>query len=349
MKKIYVSLLVFLLFISLSTKAQNLDETLSNLSSDAASSYVAPIVNGFGSNLNSGWFAFPPEPVKFGFTARLRVVGTGTFFASDDKSFSASGNFRYNSQQADAILANSGITPGNPNYQAAKNELLSKEWMVSFSGPTIIGDKDEFLRVRFEGGMIAGQQIQPYEEVLEDVYGYLDGLPLFPSANIQLTVGTIMGTNLVFRWFPSIDIQDLGKFSFYGFGLVHNVNVWMKNPLPLDLSVAGFYQKLKVGDIFESNATQFGLYASKTFGSVFAVTPYLGLTTESSTTTVSYDYRFDTPAGPETVNVSLDLKGENSFGFTTGLSIKLAVINLNVDYKAANSGTLTAGISFGVL
>lgn len=353
MKKSYNLFLKFFLILLtgavINISAQDLEETLSNLSADAAGAYVAPIVTGFGSNLNSGWFSYPPDPVKLGFTLRARVVGTGTFFSDEDENFTATGNFRYNSQQADAILRNSGLQPGTANYNNARNALLSQEWSVSFSGPTIIGSEDEFLRVRFSGGSVGGQQIQPYEEVLEDVYGYLDGLSLFPSGNVQLTAGTVMGTNLVFRWFPSIDIEDLGKFTFYGIGAIHNVNVWMKNPLPVDLSVGGFYQSLEVGDVFESSATQFSLYVSKTFGGVFAITPYIGLSTESSNTTVSYQYSYDTPAGPEAVNVEFDLDGENNFGFTTGLSLKLAIINLNFDYKAANSGTISAGLSFGIL
>lgn len=343
-----IAIALFLVFSSF-LNAQDLEETLSYLSSDGAKSYVSPIVNGFGANLNSGWFAYAPDPEKVGFTLRLRVVANGSFFSSDDETFSTSGNFRYNSEQVDAILANSGISPGSSGYQAAKAELLSKEWTVSFSGPTVIGSKDEYLKVRFAGGTIAGQQVDPYEEVIKQVNGYLDGLTLLPSANVQLTVGTVMGTNLVFRWFPSIDIQDLGKFTFYGFGLIHNTNVWFKHHLPVDLSVGAFYQSLKVGDIFESNATKFSLYASKTFGGLFAVTPYLGLSTESSTTSVSYAYNYDTPAGAQTVNVDFDIDGANSVAFTAGLSFKLAVINLNIDYKAAKTGTVTAGLSFGVL
>ncbi len=344
-----VAALFLFIFTVSNSNAQDLEETLSNLSSDAAQSYVAPIVNGFGSNLNSGWFAYAPEATRLGFTLRARIVGTGTFFSSDDETFSATGSFRYNSQQADAILANSGITPGSAGYQVAKAELLSKEWMVAFSGPTIIGSESEYLRVRFNGGTVGGQQVQPYEEVIEEVYGYLDGLSLFPSGNVQLTVGTVMGTDFVFRWFPSIDLQDLGKFTFYGFGAIHNTNVWLKNPLPVDLSIGGFYQSLEVGDVFESSATKFGIYASKTFGAVFAVTPYIGLSTESSTTTVAYDYNFDTPSGSETARVEFDLEGENSIGFAAGLSFKLAVVNLNIDYKASKTGTITAGLSFGVL
>lgn len=349
MKKICVFLLLFFVMFSFTSEAQDLEETLSNLSSDAAQSYVAPIITGFGSNLNSGWFAYPPEPVKTSFTARLRVIGNGTFFSSDDETFTSAGTFRYNSEQADAILANSGIYPNDPDYKSAHDELISKEWNVGFSGPTIIGSEDEYFKVGFEGGTVGGQQVDPYEVVIEDVYGYLDGLTVLPLANIQLTLGTVMGTNFVVRWFPSIDIEDLGKFTFYGVGLIHNTNVWFDNPLPVDISIGGYYQSLEVGDIFESNASQFGIYASKTFGGLFAFIPYIGLTTETSTTTVTYEYNFDTPAGPTAANVEFDLEGENNVGFTIGFSAKLAVINFNVDYKASNTGTLTAGISFGIL
>lgn len=345
MKKIY--LLFTLFFAVVSIQAQSLNETLSYLSSDAATSYVTPITNGFGSNLNSGWFAYPPDAVRLGFTMRARIVGNGTFFSSDEENFSSTGSFRFNEQQANTIMANSGIQPGDPRYNATKAALLAKEWDVTFSGPTIIGSKDEYLKLKFEGSTALG--LQPSEQEIEDVYGYLDGLPLFPSGNVQLTVGTVMGTNFVFRWFPSMDIQDLGKFSFYGFGAVHNTNVWFKNPLPVDISLGGFYQKLEVGDIFESSATQYGVYFSKTFGGIVAFTPYLGITGESATTTVSYTYKYDTPTGPEEVDVNFDIDGDNTVGVTAGFSIKLVVLNLNVDYKAAKTGTLTAGISFGIL
>jgi len=349
MKKIYTLILISFTIFSFSLKAQKLDETLSYLSSDAAKSYVAPIINGFGSNLNSGWFAYPPDPDRLGFTARLRIVGNGTFFSSDDKTFKSTGTFRFTSSQVDAILANSGITQGSSGYSNAKSELLAKDWAVSFSGPTIIGSENEYFKVKYEGGTVGGQQINPYEETIKDVYGYLDGLKVFPSANIQLTLGTVMGTNLVVRWFPSMDIQDLGKFKFYGFGLIHNTNVWLKHKLPVDISVGGYYQSLDVGDVFESSATKFGIYASKTIGGALAFVPYIGLSTESSKTSVSYDYEYDTPVGPETANVKFDLEGENSVAFTVGFSVKLFVVNLNVDYKAAKTGTLTAGLSFGVL
>ena len=127
--KFWTSILFFsLLFVSPNLRAQGLQETLSNLSADAAQSYVRPIVNGFGANLNSGWFAYPPDAVKLGFTLRARVVGNGTFFSSDDKTFSTTGSYRFTDEQAHSILVNSGIQPGDPRYTPTKAAILGRDW-----------------------------------------------------------------------------------------------------------------------------------------------------------------------------------------------------------------------------
>ena len=132
---------------------------------------------------------------------------------------------------------------------------------------------------------------------------------------------------------------------------MHNPAVWFGSPLPIDLAVGGFYQDLKVGTVFETKASMFGIYGSKTFGSVIAVTPYFALTTESSTTTINYDYTYDETSGNTTItktdNISFELKGENSAAFTAGLSFKLSILNLNVDYKFAKIKTASAGLTFG--
>jgi hypothetical protein len=105
---------------------------------------------------------------------------------------------------------------------------------------------------------------------------------------------------------------------------------------------------LKIGSIFETKAHMFGIYASKTFGSIIAFTPYIGLSTESSTTTINYDYNYTDPLGnPATTNVNFELDGTNSTGFTVGAAFKLAILNLNIDYKFANVKTVSAGLTFG--
>lgn len=329
-----------------SVKAQSLDETLSNLSSDAAKKYVAPVVDAFGSNLNSGWVTKVPNQL-LGFNLNIRVIGVGTLLDEADQNFSSTGKFNYTSDQVDAILQNSGYNPGSQQYNALKQEILSQEWDVNLSGPTITGSENEYLNVEFPGATIQGQQVGKYKTEIQDVKGFLNKLSIFPSAAVQLNVGTVFGTNAAIRWTPSIDIQDLGKFSWFGIGFIHNPGIWMNNPLPVDVAVGYFYQKLEVGDIFESKATQFGVYVSKTFGAVISITPYASLTTESSETTIQYDYKFDTEVGPQTAKINFDLEGANTSALTVGLAFKLAVLNLNVDYKMAKVNTIGAGISFG--
>lgn len=340
------SLILFVCAGLINLKAQTLEETLSNLSSDAAKKYVAPVVNGFGSNLNSGWVTSVPTKL-IGFSLNVRVIGVGTLLDDDDQTFSTAGKFRYSSDQVDAILDNSGYSPGHPAYNDLKDEILSRDWDVNISGPTITGNKNEYLNVEFPGATIQGEHVGVYRSEIQQVKGFLDELSILPSAAVQLNVGTVFGTNLAVRYLPSIDIKDLGKFNWIGYGLIHNPGIWLNNPLPVDLAFGYFYQKLEVGDIFESNATQFGIYVSKTFGAVISITPYASLTSETSETTIQYDYKFDTEIGPQTAKIKFDLDGANTSAFTVGLALKLAVLNINADYKMAKVKTVSAGISFG--
>ncbi len=106
-----------------------------------------------------------------------------------------------------------------------------------------------------------------------------------------------------------------------------------------------------MGTIFETKATIFGVYASKSFGTIIAFTPYVGITTESSTTTVNYDYTYSEDVNGKscqhTTNINFELKGANSMAFTIGAAFKLAILNLNIDYKLASVKTVSAGLTFG--
>ncbi len=352
MRSVLAAIIIFIFGSTLIAQdnGDDLEQTLSNLSSDAVKAYVAPAVSSFGSNLNSGWVSKFPSATKFSLNFDLKIVAMGSFIASSEKNFSTSGTFRFTEQQAEEILNNSGYYFPDPRYVVAKNEILSRDWEVNISGPTIIGSENERVKVHFPGDEDLG--LENYELTIEEVKGLLDNWKIFPSAALQLTVGTFAGTNVAFRYLPDISKaagfnDELGKFTFWGFGIIHNPGVWLMNPLPIDIGVGYFYQKLEVGDVFESSNTQFGLYASKTFGFIFSVTPYAGLTFESSKTNVKYDYEYDTTAGPKTAKIDIELEGDNSAAFLLGVSFKLAAVNINADYKMAKTNTASVGVSFG--
>jgi len=342
------AIFVLMLFFSFSAvKAQSLDETLNNLGQKAATAYVQPIVSAFGSNLNSGWFNRVPSASILGLDVEIKFIASGSFFADDAKTFSATGNFRFSSQQVKDILNNSGIFEGDPTYALIRDEMLSRDFTVTLTGPTVVGSDQDHMVVEFPGATIEGQTLGAQKIDVNEVKGVMSNLPILPMGAIQVGLGTVYGTKAYFRWFPSMDVPDLGKFSFFGFGGMHNPGVWFPNPLPIDLAVGFFTQTLTVGDIFESKATQFGLFASKTFGIGVTLTPYVGLTSESSTTTLKYDYVFETPNGTSTSRLQFDLEGENSTAITVGAALNLIVFNIAADYKMAHTNTATVSLMFG--
>lgn len=346
MKTIVKSTILFLLFgaFLFPVKAQSgLNETLSNLTENAAGKYVAPVVSGFGADLNSGWLTRVPKPVKLSFDFNLRIVAMGTFFQDANKSFSTDANFSFNRQEAEVLTE--GMNPAV--RQGVIDEILKQQFYVGISGPTIIGKSTDSIRINFRGATINGQPVAA-KEITTAITGYLDNLPILPLGAPQLTLGTVYGTSLSIRYLPSIQLNsDLGKFSYFGIGVMHNPAMWLQNPLPLNVAVGIFTQTLKVGDIFKATATQFGVYAGKTFGpSMLNVSPYAGLSLETSSITIHYQANINTPAGPKTEDISFDLKGENSVRFTLGTTFKLAILSLNIDYSLASYNTVSAGLGF---
>ena len=350
MKKVSPYLfLLFSLVISSSLKAQNdLSSTLSHLSSGAAQAYVAPVVSGFGADLNSGWVDRVTSSKLLGLDFNFKIVAMGTFFSNQNQTFSTSAAFRFNSDQA-AVLTQSVANP--VARQDIENQIISQDFTVGISGPTIVGDKNQYVAVNFPGHTFTSFGLQyniPTQNIVTVVNGLLGNLPILPLGAPQLTIGTVYGTSVSFRFLPSIQLNsNLGNFSYFGFGIQHNPAAWLNLPLPIDFSLGFFVQNMKVGSVFSSNATMFNLNASKMFGTSFLnVTPYAGIGIESSTISVNYNQSIDTPAGPQQVNIAFDIKGENKTRLTLGASFGLAIVNLNVDYSIAKYNTLSAGLGF---
>lgn len=338
----YILYVLISIFVFSNAFAQDdLNTTLSKLTQDAAGHYVAPIVSAFGADLNSGWLTFVPKPKLFGVDINLKLVVMGTLFQDANKTFSTSAKFRFSSNEADILV--SSLDPSVRSQ--VKNQILSQDFVVGIDGPTIIGSKDNQIVVHFQGATINGQNIAS-QDVPTDITGVLGDIPILPLVAPQLTIGTVYGSSLSIRYLPSIQINsDLGDFNYFGIGVMHNPSVWMKNPLPLDVAVGIFTQTMKVGNIFKASATEFGVFAGKTFGlPMLSVSPYAGLAVESSTITVSYVETFDTPTGTQSTNLSFDLTGDNTFRFTLGSTFKLGVISLNADYSFASYSVFSAGL-----
>ncbi len=343
---ILFSLILLSAFFNCAYPQDDLNTNLSKLTQDAAGQYVAPLISGFGADMNSGWLSRIPDAQIFGVDINFRIIGMGAFFDNANKTLSANTNFRFNRNEAELLTQN--ITDENIKQEVI-NQILSQDFNVGIQGPTAVGKKNEYITVIFKGHtfLVNGEEVNVASTKFKtDVYGALGDLPFMPLAAPQLTVGTVLGSCLSIRYLPSVQFNsDLGKMNYFGIGVMHNPNVWLGGTLPVDLGIGVFIETMNVGDIFKSKATQFSLFAGKTLGpSFFNVQPYAGISVETSTIKVNYIEKFITPLGEKSEDISFDLKGDNTFKFTLGTSFKFSLISLNVDYSLASYSTLSIGI-----
>jgi hypothetical protein len=344
--KIAILFFVSFSFLTLAQSSNSLEKTLAKITGTASKSYVAPISSAFGANLNSGWVQGVPSSKIFGIDVYVGLVAMGTFFSNEIKTFSSSGSFRFDSSQAELLIP-ANIT--GDTRKSIRDEIRSRDFNVSISGPTIVGSNKDSVKVIFRGEVIQGQTLGQKTIVLP-VTGYLEEIPLLPLAAPQLTLGTVYGTSVSFRYLPDIQIsKDLGKFKYFGFGIQHNPTMWLPFSLPVNVSVGFFTQSMEVGKVFKATANMFGVFASKRFGpGALNIEPYAGFSFESSKMEVSYSVTYDTPVRPQTSVITYTLEGENSARLTIGATLNLALFSLNVDYNLAKYSSVSGSFGFRI-
>jgi hypothetical protein len=352
-----------------SANAQTFEQTLNKLSLDAAKAYVNPIVSGFGVDLNGGWFHRAPRTTMFGFDLEVGVVAMETFFKDDAKTFSSNGVFAFDDQQAASLTL---FVDKDPNYAPLtqsqrdniklyiQNQITAQSFALGISGPTIVGSSLDSVAIAFAPktfnnvpGAPGGTVTVPGQRVVLPVTGFLGELKALPLAAPQLTLGTFVGSQFTFRYLPSTNTQNLGKASYFGWGIQHNPAIWLGpvDVIPVDLSLSFFTQDLKVGTTFETKATSFGINVSKRLGWGFLnLTPYAGFMIEKSTMSFAYDFNAPDPANnyasTKIEHVKFDLESANKSRLVLGLSFKLLIVNINADYNIGKYNSATAGIMF---
>jgi hypothetical protein len=361
------TLAVFLFAVTSTASAQNhdgedLEEFLQGLSMDAATKYVAPVVSAFGTNLNGGWFHKAPSSKIFGLNIEVGVVGMGTFYPKDPEflSFSTSGEFRFDSEQAGELVADL-LLPAIVE-DALIGEITGMDFTVGISGATVIGDPEDYIEIDFSGADVTFIDPTTGLERTETVGAHVITLPIggfevisdlsfLPLLAPQLSVGTVFGTRATFRYLPSVTInEEFGKLKYFGLGIQHNPGVLLPTPLPFDVAVGFFTQTLEVGTLFKAKTTAFGLNASKKLGiGPINVTPYAGFMLEKSNIDITYDFILDEGTIDEQViPIAFELEGENKSRLTLGLSFRLLMLNFNADYNIGKYNSVTVGVMFTI-
>jgi hypothetical protein len=169
------------------------------------------------------------------------------------------------------------------------------------------------------------------------------GLNSFLIAIPQVSFGPLVGTDIILRGLPPSSFDDkVGKFSFYGAGLKHEVTHYLD--VPFDLALVGGYQRFTIGDVVEGSSLAGMLQASKEFG---GLTFFGGIGYESYAIDVSYTY-IPTDQTLPSESVTLNFQRRN-LRFSVGSALSLfSLFDITAEYSFGIQDNLTIGLGLTI-
>jgi len=163
----------------------------------------------------------------------------------------------------------------------------------------------------------------------------------FAWAAPQVSLGSVMGTRAVVRWYSqNFGAHDLiSKVSYFGVGAQHSITQYFTT-LPIDLALGAFYQELKLNDsMIESKTYHVDLTGSKSFA---ILQPYGAIGFDS----IDMDVLYEDATNPGT-NVAVQFDRTSHVHLTAGVQAKLAFVLVHAEANIAAINGLAVGLSFG--
>ncbi len=342
-----LKILIIGLLVSSFAMSQTLEETLQQLLADNAKGYMNPVATAFGSGMNSGTFHTAKPHKMLGFDVKINaafvtpsdsqleydfvlptsitvpmdVQGTiynvtldgALLFPGEHKSSTFFGEDQANPISPDATYAETAI----------KDQLVN-----TYGVPQLIADA------------IPTSELTSAINELTLYTPIGSGLTFFGAVVPQVSIGLPMSIELMLRGMPEIDLpNDLGKFSFIGYGAKIELNQFIPIPnIALPRVSVGYYMtNMSIGDLISSKNSIATLQVSK---SIPFITVYGGFGLESSSLDVVYTPDASTGL---TKDIEFNLEGENSFRTTVGARLKLFLLTINADYNVGEFNTLNFG------
>lgn len=318
MKKIILPLLFVCLF-GQSAVSQDLGTLLTNVGPEYAQVYLAPFTTGIGTNLNSGWFGgFDPSGYsKLPFVPHFYVGVKFNAVVMQDAD-------KYFTQNFKTVLPVNG----------ENRDVILK----MTNAPTIFGS------TATPSGQIYDANTNTYLGTYNTISGLTDTkfVPLFVP---HFGFGTLLGTDVVFRFSPGFDMGDYGSFAMFGAALRHSLGGYVKN-MPFDISAQFGYQTLGFKDKYKRNfLSGNSMFVNLQFSKKIAiVTIYGGAQYENYS--VDVDYTFTVNGYQQ--KVYFTQKGDNSFRGIAGATISAGPLHFNADLSMGNKFSISSGIGIGL-
>lgn len=358
MKPILSFFLSILFILTLGTPlfAVDFQEQLQKMAAENAENYISPFSTAFGSGMNSGLYHTAKPHSLLGFDVGIKMALT--FVPDEDLTFiwdmgnsltipvsdvfgipnnelTINPNNIYTERETPTVFGDKEQATLSPDPDAAWNEVTTALKSHGLSD-------DDINNLSSEIHDLINNQIKPIPTVMGI------GFDMLPVAIPQVSVGLIMGTEVLIRYLPPYEITDLGEINFLGIGIKHNLSQYIPIPMfPVDITGQYVWQKLEIGDLLESNHTAINIHVSKGLGIPgLSITPYLGAGIEMSDLKIS-DYTITGSGNPlidgTTVN-GFTLDGENKTRLSAGVRLGLGFITINGDWNLGAYQTASVGL-----
>ena len=309
MKKIIMLLLLVALFTDFLI-AGSLEDDLKNFANESAKGYVKPLSYALNSGLDAGIFhsANALKPFRFSVFVNTSLI----LIPQKDRTFIAH----------------------RPEVTAMDKPVYEPETVET---ATIFGDKGSSFNVSAD--FMNASNV--------DNINLPDGINIgvMPFLSPQVNMGLPFHSEIGIRYFPLsvIDKEKFAKSYFLGLGLKNKLNL----PLPVNISLFGYYQAVNIESIVNVNNLSVGVLVGKKllsfdfYGSLFYSSGDMKVDYE--TTTVEYQ----PPNFVEVpIKINLDLKNSTlkpKFGLT--YSFFLFKVNFEACYSRYPSYNLGLGVS----
>jgi hypothetical protein len=311
MKKL-ISFIALFIFLNNSLYAQgDLGTVLQKVGKEYAEKYLSPFTTGLGTNLNSGFIGgFTPSgfskiPVIPHFYVGAKFCGV--MMKNNDKYF----NLGFNTDT---------VTPlGTQTIY----------WSV-YNAPTVFGNSAPAVAK----ATFMGQTIE------KPLIGGIEDTKFVPLVIPQIGVGTIFGTDIVFRTVPGIKVGDYGSFKLFGGAIRHNIGAYAK--MPFDIAVQFGLQSFGIKDVndnkfIDANSMFVNLQINKSFP---IVSIYGALQYE--------DYNVDVNYKTGSTIITFSQKSDNHFRGIAGATISLGPGKFNADLNFGTVFAFSTGLGFGL-
>ncbi|MGB9696130.1 MAG: DUF6588 family protein [Ignavibacteria bacterium] len=317
--------LLIIIFLSSPLKAQlelDLGSVLKGVGSEYAKKYLEPFTTGIGTNLNSGFVGgYNPAPYsKIPITPHLYagVKFCGVVMEDKDKTF----NLSYEDK---TVLY---------------GQTIPVTWQV-YNAPTVFGSTEKAIAKATVKSPLTGRDTVISTQLIGGL-GESKFVFLFIP---QIGIGSILGTDLIFRSVPGVNVGNYGSFKLFGWALRHNIGAYAS--LPFDLAFQFGYQKFGIKDkddnkIINANSFFGNVQLNKTF---LIVSIYMAAQYEYYNVDVNYTY---TPTIGSPMTIAFSQKGDNNFRAIVGGALLLGPVKFNADVNFGAKFTITTGLGLGL-